>query len=60
LVAYLALIWCAGVLLDHYWVPDTWVHSLRTGLIEIPVWALAAFMAHRRRKRRGNADAAAV
>jgi hypothetical protein len=58
LVAGLALLWCAAVLLDHYWVPDTWAHSLRTGLVEIPVWALAASIAHWRRKRRDKAAAA--
>ena len=55
LVAGLALIWCIGLLLDHFWVPDTWVHALGAGLVELPLWALGAFLATRRRKRRDQA-----
>jgi hypothetical protein len=58
LVAYLSLLWCAAVLLDHYWASDTWAHSLRTGLTEIPIWASLALGARWRKKRRDKAAAA--
>ena len=52
LIAWLVLPWCAAVAVNHFWVPGTWAQSLRTGVLEIPVWVGIGFISHQRAKRR--------
>jgi len=41
--------------MSHFWVPETWTHSLGTGVVEIPVWVGIGIISHRRAKRRAQA-----
>jgi hypothetical protein len=55
LVPWLALLWCVEVIVDHYWVADTWERALHAGLFQIPVLVGLGFFTLRRAKRQQRA-----